>query len=139
MSFPVFILEVNVNVVFYDRKNKREVKSSQLMFTNCVRTLVQCDDQELQFSDRRLLYDKRHKFSEPITEEQFNTMVEHGIIDIQISGPWSHLKQEKVVKYGYPVSEQIGNIAYKSENCPSYCNWDLYCMDTDLVFLRLEE
>jgi hypothetical protein len=34
---------------------------------------------------------------------------------------------------------QLGEYGYKSENCEKYKNWDLYCMLTDLVFLRLED
>ncbi len=34
---------------------------------------------------------------------------------------------------------KIGEFGYKSEDCPDYCNWDLYCLSEDLVFLELEE
>lgn len=33
---------------------------------------------------------------------------------------------------------QLGELGYKSENCPDYRNWDIAVMYTDLVFLRFE-
>ena len=33
---------------------------------------------------------------------------------------------------------QIGQLGYKSKHCLEYANWDLYCMYSDLVFLRFE-
>lgn len=84
-----------LNVVFWDRKNKREVRSSQLMFTNVVQHYVTCCDAD--------------DAPRPALEELSNTQ------------------------------QVIGEIGYKSESCPSYCNWDLYSMEVDLVFIRLEE
>lgn len=74
-------------VVFYDRKNKREVKSSELMRIRLVRN-VYVDDGD-------------------------GTMVSSEI--------------------------EIASVGYKDKNCGSHTNWDLYCTENDLVFLRLEE
>lgn len=32
----------------------------------------------------------------------------------------------------------IGEFGYKSKQCPKTSNWDLYCLYSDLIFLRLE-
>lgn len=83
-----------MNVIFWDRKHKREVKSSQLMSTNVVQHYVTCGDAD--------------DAPRPALEELYNT------------------------------SQVVGEIGYKSEVCPDNCNWDLYLMEADLVFIRLE-
>jgi hypothetical protein len=36
------------------------------------------------------------------------------------------------------VSEQLlSDIGYKSAGCPKHQNWDIHCLESDLVFLRL--
>lgn len=81
-----------MKAIFYDKKNKREVSSDELMPTNVVRTIVGADDQFFRDEDSR-----------------------------------------------FPIEEVIGNLCYKTEECPSYQNWDKFLMETDLVFLRLED
>lgn len=34
---------------------------------------------------------------------------------------------------------QLGDIGWKSKDCPSYKNWDMWTLRSNLVFLRLEE
>lgn len=76
-------------VVFYDRKNRREVTNEQLMPIKLVREVwLGCS----QDPDQDCL-----------------------------------------------VTEDVATLGYKSEECPNYKNWDLYCNYTDLIFLRLEE
>ena len=88
-----------MKAVFYDRKNKRQVTSEELMSTNLVEVYTVCDSEEFS------------------------------------SGKW-HGQDIHPLHY---KERQIANLGYKSEKCPSHCNWDLYCRDEDLVFLRMEE
>lgn len=37
------------------------------------------------------------------------------------------------------LPETIGTIGYKSKNCPTSHNWDNWCNDSDLIFLRVIE
>lgn len=50
---------------------------------------------------------------------------------------------ELIDKYGKEhlliATKTIGEVGYKTENCPDYKNWDNWCMESDLIFLRLEE
>ena len=73
-----------VKAVFYDRKNHKEVKNTELMFTNAVQ-------------------------------------------DLMMPGYKSK-----------PYELQIGELGYKSKNCNPFEEWDLYCMYSDLIFLRFE-
>lgn len=122
--------------VFYDKKNKREVKSIELMKIKLIRNLVGCDDQEVKPSDRRYL--PNNEYREIMDESGFESCVKHGIIQREDYPPFTEWEQEKVVVYGYPTEQIISDIGYKSEKCPSFCNWDNHCMESDLVFLRFE-
>jgi hypothetical protein len=31
----------------------------------------------------------------------------------------------------------LGEVGYKSDKCPAHMNWDLHCMQSDLIFLEL--
>lgn len=120
--------------VFYDKKNKREVKSSDLMHTNVIRNLVSCDPEEDVFpSGRRISPD-----GEPMTKTQYDYYEQKGYMKDSDHPPFDQWKEELSVRYGHPKEERIGEIAYKSDKCPSYANWDMFCMTNDLVFLRFE-
>ena len=71
-----------LTVIFYDRKNQREVSNKELMPINAVAEV-------------------------PVTTHNIHSI-------------------------------QIGEFGYKSKKCPKCTNRDLYCMYSDLVFLRLE-
>ena len=88
-----------MKVIFYDRKNKREVSNEQLMSINFVEVYMVCDSDEYK------------------------------------SGVWQGQKKHPLCYQ----ERQIANLGYKSENCPDICNWDLYCKEEDLIFLRVEE
>lgn len=34
---------------------------------------------------------------------------------------------------------QLGNIGWKSPKCSKHCNWDMWTLESNLVFLRLED
>jgi len=82
----------DLEAVFYDRKNDREVTNRQLCPINFVQDLAVIDDQE-----RSMKY--------PI----------HGCFTLK-----------------------LGEFGYKSENCDSFRNWDLWTTLNDLVFLRFD-
>lgn len=92
-----------MKVIFYDRKNKREVSNEQLM--------------------------PAHVF------ESYAGVCDEGM------GPGTPLKK-LIEKYGeemvYISTRQVAALGYKSDKCPSYMNYDLFCNDSDLVFLRTE-
>lgn len=80
--------------VFYDRRNRRNVTSQELVPIELVRDMVTSD------SDDR--------------------------------------KQPKL-KELYNVAISVGELGYKSENCPKIQNWDLYTNLDELVFLCLKD
>jgi len=90
-----------------------------------------------------VFYDRKNR--QFVTSEQLmqTNVVEHLVgIDSEEFSPGSSLKSV-VEKYGEEVTyiqeKVIGCLAYKSQNCPSYCNWDLFCNESDLIFVRLEK
>lgn len=96
-----------MDVVFYDRKHKCEVKASQLVRTRCIAEFLQGDSQD--------------------PPKSFDDL-EPEILD---GHPYpGRLAFHEVV---------LGELAYKTPACPSYQNWDRHLMESDLVFLRLEE
>lgn len=125
--------------VFYDRKNKREVKSTDLMTINLVDNYASIDtDDRFVETGRRIIPES----FEPVTHEQYLSMKKDGDYAkcFKTDLPeWDLLKKEKTPIVLYPIEIQLANIGYKSENCPSNANWDLFCKDTDLVFLRFEK
>jgi hypothetical protein len=85
--------------IFYDRKNKREVSSGQLM-------------------EAKLM-------------EEILTVDGNGCKDFAIYHP---------DRYEAFITERmVGELAYKSPNCPKHKNWDVWTNTVDLVFLRMEE
>jgi len=79
-------------VIFYDKKNQREVSHDQLMQINmCESVIVVENDRPLSFDDM------------------------------------------------YIKENQISDIGYKVDKTNDYVNFDHYLMESDLVFLRLEE
>jgi hypothetical protein len=89
-----------MKAIFYDRKNKREVSSEELMSANLKEEYAVVDG---------------------------NGLPEHTHLNATI-GLDSYLRQRV-----------IGELGYKSKECESYKNWDLWTMLNDLVFLRLED
>ena len=91
-------------VLFYDRKNKRQVRSDQLMSINLCESYA------------------------AVSDEGF--------------GPGTPVKT-LTDKYGDEclviATRILATIGYKSENCPKYCNWDLWTTINDLIFLNFEE
>lgn len=83
-----------MDVIFYDRRNKREVKASQLFPINFIQKIVVADTDERKWV--------------------------------------SDLDELSVIE------KKLGEIGYKSDNCESYQNWDMWLMESELVFLRLE-
>lgn len=92
-----------MKAIFYDRKNKCEVSSDQLMEISLWETYAAVDNEGFA----------------PGTPVKTLTD-EYGEGCLSIS------------------TRRIGELGYKSDNCPSYKNWDYWCNTSDLVFLRLE-
>lgn len=103
-----------MDVVFYDRKNRREVRLSQLVRINLQSEYLSGDSQD-------------HPRS-------FDDLKPDDVIDPKTGEAVGHCPGRL---WFSPVI--AGDVGYKSEKCPSYQNWDLYCLESDLVFLRLEE
>lgn len=80
-----------------------------------------------------VFYDRKHK-CEVRLSQLMGTNVVTDVITVDGDDPkWMSRKDDWGVKRC-----QLGDIGYKSAECPDYCNWDRYLMETDLVFLRLE-
>jgi hypothetical protein len=127
--------------VFYDRKNRRNVTSDQLHSTKFVQMqAVGDDDDEFVPTGRRMAG------WESFTREEFDRALADGHFkqptiadDYPPEGPtWEKLPEEKTPIVLYLKEHLIADLCYKSENCPSHHNWDLCCMISDLVFIRLE-
>lgn len=128
--------DFGVVVVFYDRRNRREVRADRLMATRVVRHVLVCDDDDQIPTGRR--YDPLTR--EPLTRAQVQQAVTRGDSDwpeMRLA-EWDSWKHETTPVSPQAAEQVIGEFAYKSENCPSYKNWDLYLMESDLVFLRCE-
>jgi hypothetical protein len=128
-----------MKVVFYDRENKREVSSEQLMRTRVVRDIAVGDSNDMIPTGRKL----RPDTYEPLTyevflkekeDEGFNLENSHQFLDKE----WEQWKSEYTPRVLYLREDLLSDLAYKSENCPEYCNWDLHTNTSSLVFLRLE-
>jgi hypothetical protein len=48
-------------------------------------------------------------------------------------------KQRPALEELWNSSRLVGDLGYKTPDCPKYQNWDRYLMTGDLVFLRLED
>jgi len=105
-------------VVFYDRKNKRIVRSNQLFSTNVVAEVIQGDSQESS-----------------MLKEPLNKLLES---DVYVGEDASETPTPAPGLLSWHTI-QLGDVGYKSEKCPSYQNWDMHCMTSDLVFLDLED
>ncbi len=86
-------MKPSFRVVFYDKKNRGEVNSEDLMPINFVRQSVVVEDER----------------------------------DVETGGPF------------YSEDIVMGNIGYKADKADKYRNFDRYCMESDLVFIRFEE
>lgn len=121
-----------MDVVFYDRKNKREVSNEQLCHINIVRCFAAIDEDDTFVPTGRRLT----PMGEPVTREEYTEGVAKGWYETIPA--WNQLKVEKTPMVIHSVDEVVSDIGYKSENCPEYQNWDLHCLANDLVFLRFE-
>ena len=100
--------------VFWDRKNSRTVRSDQLFPTNCIAEVIQGDSQESDY-----------------LKEPLNKLFEPERVPGEGGGEYPGLLSWHTI--------QIATLGYKSEKCPSYMNYDLQCLLSDLVFLELVE
>lgn len=85
-----------MDVLFYDRKNDKQVKASELMPINFIEVGLVVDSEEYR------------------------------------DGEWQQDKHPAYLK-----ERKVGTLGYKSENCPSHCNWDMHCNQEDLIFLKV--
>jgi len=80
-----------------------------------------------------VFYDKVHhrevKLSQLIRIKLYNNIV--GSTEDQAGG--KAIIDELIV-----TQKVISTLAYKSDDCPSYKNWDCHLNESDLIFLRLE-
>lgn len=99
--------------IFYDRKNRRVVRSDQLVQTSVVAEVIQGDSQDPPESFKDLEW-------------------EWVSFDESEGGGGTHLPGRLSWH-----TIQLGTLGYKSPNCPKHLNYDLYCSEADLVFLEL--
>jgi len=124
-----------LKVIFYDRKNNREVSNEQLMFINLVEYVAVGDkDDEFVPTGRRI----SPVTSESLSLDSFNE-VQQALDPNFIGEDWNMWKEEKTPKVLHLKEKLVSNLGYKSENCPNYQNWDLYTTIDSLVFLRFED
>jgi len=125
--------------IFYDRRNKREVSSDELVLTKLVQSIAVGDsDDEYVPTGRRL---NKEWTGEPFTKEQFDEAKAAGHFDnnrYEANITWESMEIETTPRVLYLVNELMADLCYKSEKCPDYINGDIYTMTNDLVFLRLE-
>lgn len=128
-----------MNVLFYDRKNKQQVNSNELLRINFVETYATVDaDDTFIVTGRRFLPLQL----ESITHEQYLEMEKTKDYEnsFQCKLPtWDSLKKEKTPMVIYHHERVISNVGYKSKKCPKHQNWDLHCHESDLIFLSLIE
>jgi hypothetical protein len=103
-------LEHEVRVLFWDRNNRRTVRSDQLFRINYVAEVIQGDPQE-------------------------RDMLKGDIADLM---KWEKTDDGDEYPGLLAFHEiQVADLGYKSEKCPSHMNWDLHVHSRDLVFLEL--
>jgi len=117
-----------VDVLFYDRKNNCEVRASQLVEIRLHNCVLSADEDETEYSGRRI----RPVTFEPIPE----SVLRCNDLDKRYEG-WETWEKERVAKYIHVGTQQIARLGYKSPDCHKYHNWDRWCNDADLVFLRV--
>jgi hypothetical protein len=106
-----------MDALFWDRKNRRQVRLSQLVPTRCVVDLVQADPQ-----------DPPRSWDDTKPDDAIG---------------WDDEGREVVEKGAFPGRITFWGLewrlAYKSEKCPTFQNHDLCCNPEDLVLLDVLE
>lgn len=129
-----------MNAIFYDRKNKREVSSSQLMEIKLTQTFITVDSDDTKIPTGRRVSPET---GERMTYIQFKDAFERGHFNqsaLEDHNPnWYSWEEEMNSLAMHHADRAIGTLGYKSENCHSHRNWDLWCNIEDLVLLRFEE
>ena len=121
--------------VFYDRKNRREVRSDELTGVNVVRNILVGDDDDMVPTGRRYVPTR----AVPEGELMFPRMYQETFGQETGAAPFNSFKEEET-PFGPKLHEAvIGTLGYKSKECPKEQNWDLFCTENDLAFLRMEE
>lgn len=122
--------------IFYDRKNKREVTSEQLMPTKYVEYVATGDNDDLIPTGNRVHRESLEFFS----KDEFESAKSSGHFNqFDNKDPkWEEQLEEKTPRIIYLREKLIADLCYKSENCPSHRNWDLYTTIENLLLLRLE-
>ena len=128
-----------ITAVFYDRKNKREITTNELMLTRLVQSVaVGDDDDDYVPTGRR----KHGPWGGSFTEEGFYEAKKRGYFkqcgEDDTNVTWESLKHEMTPTVLYLKEQQIADLCYKSDKCPDYINGDVYTTTNDLVFLRFE-
>ena len=122
-----------MKVVFWDRKNDRQVTNEELKPIKFVEYVVCCDpDEEGEATGRRIC---------PISGfwvESYEEFLELCEQKMDMEMDWSKWIVDKRPKYLYPKEKLIACLGYKSEKCGEALNWDLTTTVNELVFLRLE-
>ena len=89
-----------------------------------------------------IFYDRKNR-QEVSNEQLMNINLVRSFAAIDDEGYTPGTLVSKLVEmYGDEVmvvaTEKIGSLGYKSKDCAPRCRWDLWCNESDLVFLRVE-
>jgi len=114
--------------LFYDRKNDCQVRSDQLVEIKLHNCVLSADDDEAEYSGRRI----NPRTYEPIQESWLRC----NDLD-QKYKDWEKWDKEYIAKYIHVGTQQIARLGYKSPSCDKFHNWDRWCNDSDLVFLKM--
>ncbi len=80
-----------------------------------------------------VFYDRKHHCE--VTSEQ---LMGANVVESYATCGDSDDKQRPALEELWNTQRVVGDIAYKTPECPSYQNWDRCLMTSDLVFLRME-
>lgn len=131
-----------MKAIFYDRLNRREVSSEQLMETKCVRYICVGDNDERLPSGRKtgdgFEYITFDDFVRYYNHGYYTGIYDKGLTLIELKNIWFKWEDELICKYPHLTEQALYTLGYKSENCPKELNFDLNTNVSELIFLRLE-
>jgi hypothetical protein len=129
-----------MKAIFYDRKNKREVSSEELMSINFTQTFATVDSDDATVPTGRRICPES---GERMNFTQFADAFASGHFDqlafVNHTPDWYSWEEEKNPLALFQSEQQISSLGYKDDVCPDYLNWNLHCNLQDLIFLRLED
>jgi len=81
-----------------------------------------------------IFYDRKHRCE--VTSAQ---LVGTNVVESYASCGDADDRQRPALEELWNSSRIIGELAYRTRDCPKHQNWDRYLMTGDLVFLRMDD